>query len=236
MRLKKKTITLLSSLLLAMGLTGCSQKFNDVNDTVKLALLGEKDIQLSAYDVEQLPYASIYAQIDNGPLAFMVLAFAESKHIIDIPSADYRSDVQLKWLSADRGMLVTEHGRVVKTHNLPQGNIVASHSNQPDPLALGLHLNSTPTSWQHTLDWQPGYHFGYQLNSQFEQQGAAVIMIKEKPVEVLHYIERVSVSSLGLSYDNDFWVHPYTGKVLKSRQKMAPDLPYVDITLLKPYS
>ncbi|PSW03849.1 YjbF family lipoprotein [Photobacterium lipolyticum] len=255
MRLHKKTITLLSSLLLAMGLTGCSQKFNDVNDTVQLALFGENDTQISADDVEQLPYASIYAQIDDGPRAFMVLAFAEAPFEItpSLISKEQTSKekaaqkmafqgttaqpvTELKWLSADHGMLVTASGRLVKTHNLPMGNLVASQSQEPDPVALGLHLPSTPRTWQRTLDWQPGYHLGYTLNSQFEQVASEVVMNNEKPVEVLHFVEKVSVNSLDIRYQNDFWVHPTTGKVLQSRQKIAPDLPYVEISLLKPYS
>ncbi|MGF1761302.1 YjbF family lipoprotein [Photobacterium sagamiensis] len=260
MRRNNKTITLLSCLILAMGLTGCSQKFNDVNDTVKLALFGENDTNLSTYDVEQLPYASIYARIDNGPRAFMVLAFAEApfvttpalilrdkaaQKIVSQKTNSQKTAAQqtalqpvteLKWLSADRGMLVTANGRLVKSHNLPMGNLVAIQSQESDPVALGLHLPSTPRTWQRTLDWQPGYHFGYTLNSQFEQVASEVVINNEKPVEVLHFVETVSVNSLDTSYQNDFWVHPTTGKVLQSRQKIAPDLPYVEITLLKPYS
>nr|WP_265416135.1 YjbF family lipoprotein [Photobacterium frigidiphilum] len=37
--------------------------------------------------------------------------------------------------------------------------------------------------WQRTIDWQPGYHFGYQLISKFVRQDNTVIMINERPVE-----------------------------------------------------
>ena len=229
---------LLSGMILL--LTACSQKFNDVNDTLNLAFWGERDTTLNQSDIDLLPYASIYARVNNGAQAFIVLAFAERP--FHTPPAQHNTTlnalplIELKWLSADRAMLVTAEGRIVKTHNLPAGNIVATNGALPDPLSLGLHLPSTPKTWQRTLDWQPGYHFGYTLQSQFKELGHERITLNEKPTEAIHYIEEVTVESLAFSFQNDFWLHPVTGKVLKSRQMLAPGLPYVEITLLKPFS
>lgn len=225
-------------------LQGCSQKFNDVNDTMKLAVFGEADTSMTSDDIQNLPYASIYARIDEGPQAFMVLALAEAKPTLEaMKEATGRTKttptspaLQLKWLSADKGMITTEYGRIVSTLNMPQGNLINSDSTESDPLRLGLHKATTPLTWQRTIDWQPGYHFGYQLNSQFTPQGEQIILINDKPVAVLHFIESVSIASLDTEYDNEFWVNPNNGQVLKSRQKLAPNLPYIDITLLKPFS
>ncbi|UTV26991.1 YjbF family lipoprotein [Photobacterium atrarenae] len=214
-------------------MSGCSQKFNDVNDTLRLALLGETDVQKSELEIQSLPYASLYARLGDGPQAFMVLALAEPRFG---SSPNSQQPLQLKWLSSDQGMLVTEHGRLVKTLNLPSGNLSALQSTVTDPLAQGLHLAQTPKHWQRKIDWQPGYHFGYQLNSKFSNQGKAVVLINDTPVETLHFTEHVTVESLAMTFDNDFWLHPQTGTVLKSRQKLAPGLPYVEITLLKPFS
>lgn len=215
-------------------ISGCSQKFNDVNDTLNIALFGDKDIQLENVDIINLPYASIYARISNGPQAFMVLALAEYPAKFGVQKQS--PVLQLKWLSSDKGMLVTESGRLVKTLNLPHGNLLNTHSIQPDPLQLGLQKANTPKHWQRTIDWQPGYHTGYKLESTFVRQPNAVIMVNEKPIETLHFTEEVTIKSLDISYQNNFWVHPQTGKVLKSKQKLAPGLPYIEITLLKPYS
>ncbi|OLQ76102.1 lipoprotein YmcC precursor [Photobacterium proteolyticum] len=236
MRTLHRSILCLSLILASATLTGCSQKFNDVNDTVKIALFGEADIKLDQDDIYNLPYASIYAKVSNGPQAFMVLALAESQTSLGQHQATSQQAKQLKWMSSDNGMLVTESGRLVKTLNLPQGNLIETISSQPDPLALGLHLPSTPTTWQRKIDWQPGYHYGYTLQSEFTRQKNTVIIVNEKPIEALHFTEIVTVSSLSIEYQNDFWLYPQTGKVLKSKQKLAPSLPYVEITLLKPYS
>lgn len=236
MRSLQRSILCLSLVIVSALITGCSQKFNDVNDTIKVALFGEADIRLDQDDVNSLPYASIYAKVSDGPQAFMVLALAEPKARLTKHQATPQQTIQLKWMSSDNGMLVTENGRLVKTLNLPQGNLIETTSSQPDPLVLGLHLPSTPTTWQRMIDWQPGYHFGYTLQSEFTRQKDAVIIVNEKPIEALYFTETVTVSSLNTEYQNDFWLHPQTGKVLKSRQKIAPSLPYVEITLLKPYS
>ncbi|PSU29840.1 YjbF family lipoprotein [Photobacterium lutimaris] len=219
---------------------GCSQNFKDVNDTMSLAFWGEDDASLNAADINQLPYASLYAQIEDGPQAFMVLALAEDKPSLtsnpNDSSTKTEKNLQLKWLSSDKGMLVTQAGRLVKTLNLPQGNLVAVESDFTDPLALGLHLSDTPTVWQYTLDWQPGYHYGYQALSQFEPQGKQVVTVNEQPVDVLYFVETVSVEKLNIAYQNEYWLSPNNGQVIKSRQKPAPNLPYIELTILKPFA
>ncbi|AJR09507.1 YjbF family lipoprotein [Photobacterium gaetbulicola] len=225
-------------------LTGCSQNFKDVNDTMGLAFFGEEDASQSATDIHQLPYASLYARVEDGPQAFMVLALAEQDlRFGSSPSANNNPDeiktnspVKLKWLSSDKGMLVTQAGRLVKTLNLPQGNLTSVESPFADPLALGLHHPETPTVWQFTLDWQPGYHYGYQALSQFAPQGKQVILVNEQPVDVLYFVETVSVDKLNLSYKNEYWLSPSNGQVIKTRQKPAPSLPYIELTILKPFA
>lgn len=240
MRLFTQLNRLLLCLILTLATSGCSQKFNDVSDTMSLAFFGNDDTTLGNDDIANLPYASIYAQVGNGPQAFMVLAIAQPithTYLSTSTSASYQKDqTQLKWLSADRAMLVTENGRVVKTVNLPTANLTSSYSDQPDPLMLGLHRDSTPKYWQRHIDWQPGYHSGYTLDSLFNFEGKEVININESPVETLHFSEKVTVKSLDESFINHFWLNPKNGKVLKSRQRLAPGQPYIEITLLKPYS
>ncbi|MBC7005815.1 YjbF family lipoprotein [Photobacterium sp. BZF1] len=233
-----------TALLLSLTLIGCSQKFNDVNDTVNLAFFGDKDATLSAEEINQLPYASMYARVDDGPQAFMVLAFAEESatlgltdiSVISTPNTTNRSSTQLKWVSADKGMLITEHGRIVKTINLPSGNLVDSYSKQTDPLALGLHLPTTPKHWQHSIDWQPGYHWGYPVKSEFDFITNEQLDINDSIKPSKYYIEHVSIPILSIQYDNHWWIDPNTGAVIKSKQKLAPNLPYIELTLLKPFA
>ncbi|WP_413522607.1 YjbF family lipoprotein [Photobacterium phosphoreum] len=238
--LKNITRSPISKLLLisatALFVSGCSQKINSINDTVRVAVQGTADIHKSANTIAALPYASTYVRIDNQSQLFMVLALAESAtgETVTTPSSK-TSPPLLKWLASDHGMLVTQSGRIVKTVNLAAGNLSTTTSKTVDPLTLGLHLATTPTTWQRHIDWQPGYHNGYQLDSQFVFDQPEVLTINGKSVPVLRFSENVTVKQLERHYSNTFWIEQRTGKVVKSQQYIAPDLPSVEMTILKPF-
>lgn len=235
MRIYKRLFPFIAVSAVCLSLSGCSQRISALNDTIKLALLGNEDVVLTPEQVSANPYASIYVKIEDTAQAFVVLAFAESK--ISLSSVKNAPEaLELKWLSADKGMLVTVNGRLVKTHNLLMGNLAAVESDTPDPLLLGLHLSSTPKTWTRTLDWQPGYHYGYQAKSEFKLISDENILINSTPTQALHFSESVSVDALNIQYQNEFWLDPQTGSVIKSHQKIAPNLPFIDITLLKPFA
>ncbi|WP_413516842.1 YjbF family lipoprotein [Photobacterium phosphoreum] len=220
----------------ALFVSGCSQKINSINDTVRVAVQGTADIHKSANTIAALPYASTYVRIDNQSQLFMVLALAESAtgETVTTPSSK-TSPPLLKWLASDHGMLVTQSGRIVKTVNLAAGNLSTTTSKTVDPLTLGLHLATTPTTWQRHIDWQPGYHNGYQLDSQFVFDQPEVLTINGKSVPVLRFSENVTIKQLDRHYSNTFWIEQRTGKVVKSQQYIAPDLPSVEMTILKPF-
>lgn len=237
--LKNITRSPISKLLLisatALFVSGCSQKINSINDTVRVAVQGTADIHKSANTIAALPYASTYVRIDNQSQLFMVLALAESATGETVTTPSKTSPPLLKWLASDHGMLVTQSGRIVKTVNLAAGNLSTTTSKTVDPLTLGLHLATTPTTWQRHIDWQPGYHNGYQLDSQFVFDQPEVLTINGKSVPVLRFSENVTIKQLDRHYSNTFWIEQRTGKVVKSQQYIAPDLPSVEMTILKPF-
>ncbi|WP_338725434.1 YjbF family lipoprotein [Shewanella baltica] len=232
MRIHKNLLSLLIVSIVLINTTACSQRISALNDTLKLAFIGDEDTQLSTQQVNNIPYASIYARIDDIPQAFIVLALAEPKFTLtSTPTV-----TELKWLSADKAMLVTVNGRLVRTNNLLTGDLVSVESNKPDPILLGLHLDSTPKTWTRTIDWQPGYHFGYSVTSHFNFVGLENILINDIQTQAQHYTEVVSVEHLNIQYQNEFWLTPATGNVIKSRQKITPNQPFIEITLLKPFA
>ncbi|MEZ8131813.1 YjbF family lipoprotein [Enterovibrio norvegicus] len=224
---------------LTLPLSGCSQKSTALYDTFSVAAFGPQDIEKSADDIHALPWASIYAKLDGDAQAFMVLGFAEKRAVLteDAPQVANTSPIyQLKWLSANNEMVVTESGRLMKTVGLQNGNLLNSESDATDPLQLGLHKDSTPTSWSRTIDWRPGNHFGVTLTSSFANKGIQTLIINEKPVETLYFVETVDAPELDIQFENEFWVSPQSGRVLSSKQAIAPTLPSIDITVLKPFS
>ncbi|NGN98455.1 YjbF family lipoprotein [Grimontia sp. S25] len=223
----------LAFLFLAAALSGCSQKYQDVQDTMSLALSGPADIVLPPEQVIDLPYASMYAKVENSAQAFLVLGFAEPTHSKVSALAGVH---RLKWLSANHEMLVTERGRIVKTINLLGGNLSASFSSMPDPLALGLLKADTPKIWERQIDWQPGHFSSVTLKSEFKAQGAQTIMVNDSPVETLLFTESVYAVELNQHFENKFWLHPSSGRVIASKQFLAPGLASIDITVLKPFA
>lgn len=235
MRIYTKLFPLIALSAFLIGVSGCSQRISALNDTIQLAFIGDDDITLTPEQIKANPYASIYVKIEDTPQAFVVLAFAEPKTTLS-SIKQHPEVLELKWLSADKGMLVTVNGRLVKTHNLLAGNLTTVESIEPDPLLLGLHLSSTPKTWTRTIDWQPGYHYGYEVISTFNLVAEESILINGTPIQALHFNERVSVEALDIEYQNEFWLNPQNGNVIKSHQKIAPNLPFIDITLLKPFA
>ncbi|OEE74713.1 lipoprotein YmcC precursor [Enterovibrio norvegicus FF-162] len=233
--MKNKLISLKAAALIGAVslLSGCSQKFEDVQDTMSLALFGHDDVVLSPEKIEDLPYASLYAKTDTSGQSFMVLGYA-SPSVSNLPRPE--QSVQLKWLSANNEMLVTEFGRIVKTVNLIGGNLTASYSLDADPLALGLLNNATPYAWRRKVDFQPGYHSGYTLESRFELQGENTLMVNEKPVSTLHFIEYVHAPELNQRFENEYWLHPVSGDVIASKQTPAPGMASIELTILKPFA
>ncbi|GGP54591.1 hypothetical protein GCM10009347_21780 [Shewanella algicola] len=221
-------------LILFCTLTGCSNTFVQIGGMFKESVIGLPDDDITAVDIEKSPYASIHVKINNAHRSYVLLAFAEAPQTL--PATNFNpQNMELKWVSSDFGMLVTRNGRLLKTLNLFDGNLLEINSKQPDPLALGLHLNSTPLHWQSTIDWQPGYHINYEQRSTFSFVADETVIINDKPLNLKKFNEHIVIPDLDLEYDNQFWVDAANGNVMKSYQKIAPNLPFIEITLLKPY-
>ncbi|WP_238322350.1 YjbF family lipoprotein [Vibrio mexicanus] len=208
-------------LLLLFSLTGCSQQYQDTNATIK-AFWGESDIELSAEEVENVPYASLYVRINDGPQIFMVLAFAEQN-----PNT---GSTRLKWISSDYAMLITENGRIVKTLNLPFSNLV-NISSSPE-------FKSAPliTEWNATYDWQPNHQFNHQANVKTVISGnkeSYRSLLWED--ELILIDEIISFNELDKIIKNSYWVDN-NNQVLRSNQWLVPEQLHVSIEVLKPFS
>ena len=220
----------LTSLLLlgTLGLLGgCTQSSSSLTQTLALAFEGPQGVTITPQKIAQLPYASMLAQQNNSPEALLVLAWSENN-----PStSSYRIPPNLKWLSANKEMIVTRAGRIIKTINLGGGNITKLSSNTIDPIILGLQKESTPKYWKYQLSWQPGYHSKYNAESQFVIQGHTQLTLPiEGTVDTLLVYETVTIPRLDSTYTNTYWLNPDDGTVLKSVQTLAPSLSTMTLT------
>lgn len=201
-------------------LSGCTQRFQDTNATVKEAFFGFESVNMSPKHVANLPYASAYARINGEHRIFLVLAYAEQN-----PAT---GETQLKWMSSDKAMIVTEKGRIIKTLSLPSANLVSISATQtlPTPAA-----NNTP--WQAQYDWQPSYSFGHQANvqSHFIKNEWLTSLLWSKQTQLLE--ETVTFEALNTTMSNQFWVDEQN-TILKSAQWVVPNKLHIELEILKP--
>ncbi|MBN7767076.1 YjbF family lipoprotein [Pectobacterium sp. CHL-2024] len=207
--------------LFSILLTGCSQNMEQVGKTFKLAFLGQDDTHVTAKQVANTPYASAYLKVGKAPQAFVVLAFAEQN--------------QLKWIGADKNIVATQHGRLVKTQGFGE-DITYVDNLQQDPLTLGLLKTSTPMTWQSRVEWAQVFRGGYDTRSVFQARGKEIVKILDTSRELLRFDEQVTVPALNESYTNSYWLDPANGSVVQSQQYMGPGMALVTFTVLKPYA
>ncbi|WP_298718183.1 YjbF family lipoprotein [uncultured Oceanisphaera sp.] len=194
----------------------------DISDTLRVAALGYNDVPLTRQQITALPYAAIQLKWGHGPRVLSVLALAEGD--------------KLKWVTQDKKMLVTQHGRLIKTLGFEQ-NLVYTGNLAADPLPhlLTLLQQRQDMRWASEQDWQPGYISGYASLSRFEYQGEESQNILGQPVTLIKFTEQVRYAKFDRQLQNTFWLSPDSGEVIKSRQFIGPGLPEVEITLIKPY-
>ncbi|MDF4725465.1 YjbF family lipoprotein, partial [Vibrio parahaemolyticus] len=146
-----KWIQPLLTLPLLSLLFGCTQKFNDVSATVQEAYGNYIDVEMTPEEINAVPYASAYLKLGNQKQVFVVLAFAERN-----PLSDKK---QLKWVSADKAMLVTENGHIVKTIGLQSGDLAGVYGDVPD-----FSLDSASVNYALSYDWATQYRYGFPAN------------------------------------------------------------------------
>lgn len=208
----KLKFTFLAGALLA--LSGCSQRFQDVNSTLSEAFLGADDVVMTAEQIRELPYASAYLRINDGAQIFVVLAFAE-------PNPE-TGNTQYKWMSSDRAMFIFEDGRLVKTIGLYGNNLRGV-----------THTPMTKSSWSVAYDWTPDYRYGYQgtlvrIEGKNEQVNTAVATYQTQS-----YTEQVRFDAIDATMTNYYWRDTASDRVVKSIEYVGPDMAKIEFTLLK---
>ena len=124
-------------ILICLLLQACSATTKELGNSLWDSLFGPPGVQLTDDDIQNMPYASQYMQLNGGPQLFVVLAFAE--------------DGQQKWVTQDQATLVTQHGRLVKTL-LGGDNLIEVNNLAADPLIKPAQIVDG-ASWTRTMGW-----------------------------------------------------------------------------------
>ncbi|HDM8234811.1 TPA: YjbF family lipoprotein [Vibrio campbellii] len=218
--LSQKWIRLFVALPILSLSFGCTQKFSDVSATVKEAYGNYIDVELTPEEVEAVPYASAYLKIGNQKQVFVVLAFAELNPLTE--------QTQLKWVSADKAMVVTENGHIVKTIGLQTTNLAGIYGDVPA-------YSNSPVQYTLSYDWSEQYRYGFQAKVERSHQGKETVTTPVSSTETDVYAELVTFPSLEESVENTYWVDS-DGQVVKTRQHLGPNMVPVELTILKGYS
>ncbi|QRZ21178.1 YjbF family lipoprotein [Vibrio sp. sp1] len=218
--LSQKWMRLLIVLPLLSSIFGCTQKFNDVSATVQEAYGNYIDVELTPEEIEAVPYASAYLKIGNQKQVFVVLAFAEPNPLT--------GNTQLKWVSADKAMVVTENGHIVRTIGLQTTNLAGIYGNVPAYSALSV-------QYFLSYDWADKYRYGFPAIVQRSRQGKETVITPISSTSTDVYTEVVTFTSLEKSVENQYWVNG-KGEVVKTRQHLGPNMVPIELTILKGYS
>ena len=191
----------------------------NVYNAARLVTVGMKDTPLKRAQISKIPYASMGAKIGKGPRSLMILAHIK----VD----------GLHWVSADRAILVTRGGRVVKTAGLPE-NLRDTRFSGKDPVDKTLHGITTPITLQRTLDFDGDRYYGLVVESTFEKVAEEKLIIVELEFDLILVRERVRAKTINWDHENYYWVDMSDGFVWKSRQHIARSFAPIEIEILKP--
>ncbi len=199
---------------------GCTQKFNDVSATIQEAYGNYIDIEMTPQEIEAVPYASAYLRIGNQKQVFVVLAFAEQSPLT--------GNTQLKWVSADKAMLVTENGHIVKTLKLQNNNIAGVYGSVPA-------YNKSSANYALSYDWEEQYRYGFPAHVKRTYLGEDVVTTPISSHSADLYRETVEFPTLSKTVENYYWVNN-EGQVIKTQQHLGPSMAPIELTILKGYS
>ena len=202
-------------IMICLLLQACSSTTKGLGDSLWNSLFGTPGVHLTDDDIQNMPYASQYVQLNNGPQLFVVLAFAENG--------------QQKWVTQDQATLVTQHGRIVKTL-LGGDNLLEMNNLAADPLAKPNQIVDG-ASWTRTMGWTEYKQVRYATaRSVFHWQGTDSVVVggESTPVRVLD--EEVETDQA--RWHNQYWVDS-EGQIRQSVQYLGADFFPVRTTLIK---
>jgi Group 4 capsule polysaccharide lipoprotein gfcB, YjbF len=176
------------------------------------------NLPLTRAEIEKIPYASIAVRLGDGNQALLILRrYAGS---------------ELVWAAANAKVLVTRHGRIVKTYGFAQ-DLATTIPYDPDPVDDFARYHQGDL-YRRAIDLNPGHVDGVLVTSKFTRVGPQTIDILGFPHHTILWKETGSSDLLHWRFTNYFWVDTRTGYVWKSVQSPVPTLPKYEIITYRP--
>lgn len=168
---------------------------------------------------DRLPYASMAVLLPNLKRGLVILGKVEGD--------------ELHWITADRGVLVTRFGRLVRSAGFPE-NVARTEFIDPDFLDPAVPLRDGMT-FRRQVDFVPGNYYGATVNSTLHVGEDHKLIVGKRQMSLRLFEERALVDGLGWGYTNRFWVDDKR-VVWRSEQFLTPGRPAMMIDVMKPYA
>lgn len=202
-------------ILVCLLLQACSATTEGLGHSLWESVFGSPGVQMTDDEIHNMPYASQYMQLNGGPQLFVVLAFTENG--------------QQKWVTQDQAILVTQHGRLVRTQlggdNLIEvNNLAADPLNKPNQIVDGA-------TWTRTMGWTEHQQVRYATaRSVFKWDGPDSISVGSEETAVRVLGEEVTTDRA--RWHNRYWIDS-EGQIRQSEQYLGAHFFPVKTTLIK---
>lgn len=222
----KTLFTRRSAILTAFGFSvaACTETVTSFSQGIRTILADKNNAPVSRVEVASIAYATMLAKLGK-----------DSARKITLGRVD---EGKKYWYSGNKGVIVTQYSRVVKTVGLPL-NLLKTQFLGVDPLIniseRKIKDVANGKSARRLVDMAPPDNYGVVIDSVFESAGPREIEIVELRFDTELIVERCRAATLGWTFENKFWVDRKDGIVWKSIQHTHPDLPAMELLLLKPY-
>lgn len=202
-------------ILICLLLQACSATTKGLGHSLWDSMFGTPGVHLTDDELQNMPYASQYIQLNDGPQLFVVLAFDENG--------------QQKWVTQDQAMLVTQNGRLIKTTGL-QDNLLQTGNLDADPLKSPGQIRDG-ASWTRLMGWTEHQQVRYATaRSQFSWEGRDSLKTGSDITSVRVLKETVTTDQA--RWHNRFWIDE-DGQIRRSEQFLGADYFPVTTQLIK---
>lgn len=196
-------------------LQACSANLTGMGKSLWNNVTGRDGVSLTDDEIHNMPYASQYMTLNHGPQLFVVLAFSE--------------DGQQKWVTQDQAVVITQHGRLIKTTGLGD-NLLQVGNLDADPLKAPGQIRDG-AGWTRVMGWTEHQQVRYATaRSQFHWQGSESLKTGSDITAVRVLEETVTTDRA--SWTNRYWIDS-DGQIRRSEQMLGADYYPVTTQLIK---
>ena len=183
--------------------------FNYAYESIKKAVFGYPDLNISRQIVEDIPYASGLLKIGKGTQGLVILESIENNNYV--------------WVSKDKVFIVTKDGRIERSLGLLNNLTKISSIDQsfkdvitkPNPV----------TKYYSYYSFEEPLLIDLKVTISIENKGMHEIQILGERKKLVLIEESISSELIGWKEKNKFWVDPIDYFVWKSEQNISPKLP-----------